>query len=97
MPLPNQTHVLTYPVVLAAGASVIGVAPANPRRNYLYFQNKTVNPVTIKYGSPADSLTGFILAGGQIKEYTSMVPIGSINLSSALGTTLVILEGTPPS
>lgn len=92
----NQTIVSHVTYVLAAGQSLQASA-ANKLRNYLFIYNKGTATALWRFDAPADTLTGVpILAAGQ-KEWDSVVPRQSLNLYSASGTTIIVVEGVRPT
>jgi hypothetical protein len=98
--LPDPLNFSTTSVTLASSVAQ-RVVLANTSRLYLAVQNTGTGAVSVGFGSaPSAAGTGLSLdpasaAGGQggSWEWTDPIPMNSIYLYSAAGTTAVVIQG----
>lgn len=96
MPQGDRVTVQQYPFVCAAGGVNLTPTPHNPRREYLLIQNNGINSLNVQFNkSTTMNPANYSIAGGSEKEWDEKIPMGSINLSSTLGTFGTIIEGLP--
>lgn len=80
----------TFSVDLVAGRS-LEVSPSNKARRYLLVQNKSGAAVQYATNRPANARDADIAVGGNYEP--NVPPTDSINLFSAAGGTVVVIEG----
>lgn len=94
MPSSDQVTIQTYAFNCPAGGGSVPVSVANNKRMYLLIQNNGTNPLNVRFGQPNQGgASDYEILAGDEKEWDQKIPIDSVNLSSALGTFGVILEG----
>jgi hypothetical protein len=97
--VPNQLGFVSQPVTLVSSVAQLA-SSINPSRSYLAIQNTGTGALLIGFSSAPTggnslSLDPAGLAGGQggSWEWRDVVPMNSIYLYSAAGTTAVIVTG----
>lgn len=100
MPVDNVTcTVKQFPVPLAAGQAVVGVSPARSpndkvQRSIMIIQNTGPNPAQYRWENPVQGDGGDLtLAPFASDIWRDPCPRERLSVSSALGTTLAIVEG----
>ncbi len=94
MPSNDQVTVQTYPFACPVGGASIAASVYNDKRIYLLIQNNGANPLNVRFAQPNQGgANDYEILAGDEKEWDQKIPIDSVNLSSALGTFGVILEG----
>lgn len=93
MPRTNVTTVKHINITLMAGEGR-QVAPDTPLRNYLRVRNG-VNPSTLKFGYAASGSASdeYLMSPGEVVVFDTVVPINSINVYSAIGSVINVIEG----
>lgn len=93
----TSSRVQTYSFTLTAGGANVTPTATTLGRNYLLIQNQGINPLRVQFGkAAADNAANFLIPGGDEYEWAEKVPMESVNLSSVLGTSGVIIEGKLP-
>lgn len=99
--MPDPLNFKVTAVTLASSVAQL-VLNQDPSRNYLSVQNTGIGgPLTIGFGSASSaagrgpSLDAAAVAGGQggIWEWSDAIPLNSIYLYSAAGTTAIVVSG----
>lgn len=92
MPLLSKQYVVT----LAAGQERVGISPQNPDRRQYTVQNTGANPALLRFENAVQFDGGdFEIASKASLSFHNpdTCPRERVNVYSALGTTLAILEG----
>ena len=87
----DKVSIQTSTTVLAAGASAV-LSPSNPRREFIMVRNTGANTVLLEFGRPTNA-NSYSLAAAAEKIFEQKVPVDSINVSSAAGSSVLLWEG----
>lgn len=91
----SPVRVRQYYFTCIAGAESAQVVAQTPTRCVLIVQVTGLNPVRLQFGKPVTGVSDFIFYPGAPPYIFTQVPVGSINIRSDYGSTLVIAEGSP--